>query len=157
GSIIRPAAFCGVVGYKPSFGLVAIAGTKTYAPSLDTIGGFARDVADIAWFIAALTDRANLVPAQAPARPRIGAYRPPPWLEAQPATVAALEAAATSLSRAGAVVTEQRSFAPFDALVSAQQAIMGYEGVRSFAWERFHRGDAIMPRTAKLLADGAAV
>jgi Asp-tRNA(Asn)/Glu-tRNA(Gln) amidotransferase A subunit family amidase len=157
GSIIRPAAFCGVVGYKPSFGLVAIAGTKTYAPSLDTIGGFARDVTDIAWFVAALTDRPNLVPREPPSRPRIGLYRPVPWHAAQPAAVAALEAAATSLSRAGAVVAERAPFAPFDALVPAQLAIMGYEGVRSFAWERFHRADAIMPRTAALLADGAAV
>src|SRR5215472_3951096 len=157
GSIIRPAAFCGVVGYKPSFGTVAIAGTKIFAPSLDTIGGFARDVSDIAWFIAALTDRPNLLPREAASRPRIGLYRTEPWREAAPATVAALEAAAAALARAGALVAERRPFAAFDGLDRAQQTVMGYGGVRSFAWERFHRADAIMPRTAALLADGAAV
>jgi Asp-tRNA(Asn)/Glu-tRNA(Gln) amidotransferase A subunit family amidase len=157
GSIIRPAAFCGVVGYKPSFGTVAIAGTKIFAPSLDTIGGFARDVSDIAWFIAALTDRANLVPREPASRPRIGLYRTEPWREAAPATVAGLEAAAAALARAGALVAERRPFAAFDGLDRAQQTVMGYEGVRSFAWERFHRADAIMPRTAALLTDGAAV
>jgi Asp-tRNA(Asn)/Glu-tRNA(Gln) amidotransferase A subunit family amidase len=157
GSIIRPAAFCGVIGYKPSFGLVAIAGTKIFAPSLDTIGGFARDVTDIAWFIASLTGRPNLVPLEAASRPRIGVFRTEPWREAQPSTVAALEAAAAALARAGAVVAERGAFAPFAALVPAQQTIMAYEGVRSFAWERLQRANEIMPRTATLLADGAAV
>jgi Asp-tRNA(Asn)/Glu-tRNA(Gln) amidotransferase A subunit family amidase len=157
GSIIRPAAFCGVVGYKPSFGTVAIAGTKIFAPSLDTIGGFARHVSDISWFIGALTDRPNLVPSEPASRPRIGLYRTEPWREAEPATIAALEAAAAAFARAGAVIAERGTFAPFATLVRAQQTIMGYEGVRSFAWERFHRADAIMPRTATLLADGATV
>src|SRR5260370_7443442 len=85
GSIIRPASFCGVVGYKPSFGLVAISGTKALAPSLDTVGGFARDVADIALFIAALTGRPELMPKAPAARPPIAAYRPPPSPHAQPA------------------------------------------------------------------------
>jgi Asp-tRNA(Asn)/Glu-tRNA(Gln) amidotransferase A subunit family amidase len=157
GSIIRPAAFCGVVGYKPSFGTVAIAGTKIFAPSLDTIGGFARDVSDIAWFIAALTDRPNLMPREPASRPRIGLYRTESWRDAAPATVAALEAAAAALARSGALVAERGPFAAFDGLVRAQQTVMAYEGVRSFAWERFHRAEAIMPRTAALLADGAAV
>src|SRR5579885_2458435 len=97
GSIVRPASFCGVVGYKPSFGLVATAGVKPLAPSLDTIGGFARSVADVALFIAALTDRRDLVPSAPAARPRIGIYHTEPWDHAQPATAAALEAARRAL------------------------------------------------------------
>ena len=45
GSVIRPASFCGVFGSKPTFGSVTTAGMKFVAPSLDTIGWFARDVA----------------------------------------------------------------------------------------------------------------
>ncbi len=48
GSIIRPAAFCGVVGFKPSFGTINRAGLKFAAESFDTIGMMARDVDDIA-------------------------------------------------------------------------------------------------------------
>jgi Asp-tRNA(Asn)/Glu-tRNA(Gln) amidotransferase A subunit family amidase len=44
GSVIRPASFCGVHGFKPSFGTVSAAGVKSFAPSLDTVGWFARDV-----------------------------------------------------------------------------------------------------------------
>ena len=48
GSIIRPAAFCGIAGYKPSFRLVPTVGTKTFSWSLDTVGFFAASVADVA-------------------------------------------------------------------------------------------------------------
>src|SRR5437868_11415657 len=54
GSVIRPAAFCGVVGYKPSFGAISHNGVHPFAPSLDTVGVFARSVADAAWFGACL-------------------------------------------------------------------------------------------------------
>ena len=54
GSVIRPAAFCGVVGYKPSYGHFAAAGMKANTEWLDTIGAYARSVEDIALFRAAL-------------------------------------------------------------------------------------------------------
>src|SRR5260370_35585344 len=112
GSIILPASFGGVVGYKPSFGLVAISGTKALAPSLDTVGGFARSVADIALFIAALTGRPELVPKAPAARPRIGVYRTQPWEPAQPATVAALDDARGRPARAGATTAGRPASAP---------------------------------------------
>jgi Asp-tRNA(Asn)/Glu-tRNA(Gln) amidotransferase A subunit family amidase len=157
GSIIRPASFCGVVGYKPSFGLVPIAGTKALAPSLDTIGGFARNVADIAFFVAALTDRPDLVPEQPAARPRIGVYRTPPWDQAQPATIAALEDAHERLARAGAILAERPAFPSFERLVPAQLAIMNYEMARNLAWERLERRDLVTERTAGLFADGVKI
>ena len=48
GSIIRPAAFCGVYGYKPSFGRISRHGVLQQSPPLDTVGVFARDLADLA-------------------------------------------------------------------------------------------------------------
>jgi len=156
GSIIRPASFCGVVGYKPSFGLVAISGTKALAPSLDTVGGFARSVADIALFIAALTGRPELVPTAPAARPRLGVYRTQPWDQAQPATIAALDEARERLARAGARLVERPSFAAFDRLVAAQLAIMGHEMARNLAWERNNRPSEVMPRTAGLFVEGMA-
>jgi hypothetical protein len=47
GSIIRPAAFCGVVGFKPSFGAIPRAGAKLLAHSLDTVGVMARSVDNV--------------------------------------------------------------------------------------------------------------
>src|SRR5262249_28598646 len=69
GSIIRPAAYCGVVGYKPSFGLVPRAGVKALADSLDTVGVIAARVEDAAFFIGVLTDRRGLRDAALPAAP----------------------------------------------------------------------------------------
>jgi Asp-tRNA(Asn)/Glu-tRNA(Gln) amidotransferase A subunit family amidase len=157
GSVLRPASFCGVVGMKPSFGLIATAGTKPLSPSLDTIGGFARSVADVALFIAALTDRPELLPEAPAAAPRIGIYQPAPWDRAEPATLAALAAARDKLGRAGAILAEHGPFPAFDGLAAAQSTIMSYEAARSLAWERLNRGTEIMPRTAALLAEGIAV
>jgi Asp-tRNA(Asn)/Glu-tRNA(Gln) amidotransferase A subunit family amidase len=157
GSIIRPASFCGVVGMKPSFGLIATAGTKILAHSLDTIGGFARSVRDMALFIAALTQRPELMPAAPAPRPRIALYRGEAWGAAAPETDATLDAARERLARAGATVSEQRPFAAFAELARAQAAIMNHEAVRNLAWERRNRGSEIMPRTAAMLAEGLAV
>ncbi|MBP6020321.1 MAG: hypothetical protein KA735_12590 [Burkholderiaceae bacterium] len=56
GSTIRPAAYCGVVGYKPSFGLINRSGLKPLAESLDTIGIMSRSVADTALLMHTLGD-----------------------------------------------------------------------------------------------------
>ena len=157
GSVIRPASFCGVVGYKPSFGLIAPAGTKPLSPSLDTVGGFTRGVADMAFVIGALADRPDLAPKAPAARPRIGVYRTQPWDQVQPATTAALDEARERLGRAGALVTERPAFDAFDRLVTTQIEIMNYESVRNLAWERLNRASEIMPRTAALLAEGLSV
>ena len=55
GSLIRPAAFCGVVGYKPSHNRVPRAGVKSLSETLDTVGGFGRCVRDVALLGAVLT------------------------------------------------------------------------------------------------------
>src|SRR5207253_1426845 len=67
GSIIRPAAYCGVVGFKPSFGVIARAGVKPLADSLDTIGTMARNVADAAFLAGILGGRPGLREVAMPA------------------------------------------------------------------------------------------
>jgi Asp-tRNA(Asn)/Glu-tRNA(Gln) amidotransferase A subunit family amidase len=70
GSVIRPAAFCGVYGFKPSFGLIARPGVLSQAPSLDTVGAFGRTLEDVAL----LVDAAQSYDARDPAS--IAASRP---------------------------------------------------------------------------------
>src|SRR5579864_444029 len=92
GSVIRPAAFCGVVGFKPSFGLIPRAGAKMLADRLDTIGTMARDVADAAFFAGVVAGRPALRDVAMPATPpRFGLYRTPMWQAAAPSTAAAIE------------------------------------------------------------------
>src|SRR5436305_2194735 len=107
GSVIRPASYCGVVGFKPSFGVIPRAGVKMLADSLDTIGTMARNVADAAFFAGVLGGRPGLRDVAMPdAAPRFGLYRTPMWDEAEPSTGAALDHARAALERAGARVAD---------------------------------------------------
>jgi amidase len=106
GSVIRPAAFCGVVGYKPSFGMIPRAGTKPLAESLDTIGVIARSVADAALFAGVLTGRRELLDAAAPvrlghARVELGLCLTHQWPMAAPETRALFERLPDILARGG--------------------------------------------------------
>ncbi len=56
GSVIRPASYCGIIGYKPSFGRISRRGVQTQSPSLDTIGVFSRDIRDAALLVDTLSD-----------------------------------------------------------------------------------------------------
>src|SRR3954451_23156445 len=48
GSVLRPASYCGICGFKPSFGLLSMEGVLPFAPSLDTVGLFTESAADMA-------------------------------------------------------------------------------------------------------------
>jgi Asp-tRNA(Asn)/Glu-tRNA(Gln) amidotransferase A subunit family amidase len=159
GSIIRPASYCGVIGYKPTFGLVNRCGVKLLAESLDTLGVFARTVEDAALLVGALTGREALLalaPVETP--PRIGIASCPAWdAAAEPETRAALESAAAVLSRAGARVAAVRLPAEFDELDEAIEEIYGYESSRSLAYERSRRAEGLSPRLRSSLDQGAEV
>jgi Asp-tRNA(Asn)/Glu-tRNA(Gln) amidotransferase A subunit family amidase len=157
GSIIRPAAYCGVVGYKPSFGLIQRAGVKALADSLDTIGCLARTVEDAAYFVGVLTDRRGLREVSAPLPPRFGLCQTPMWAEAEPATVAALDRARAALLAAGARVDDIAVPAEHRGLAEAQDKIMRHEMVRSLAWERIWHSAQISPALAKMLDYGMTI
>src|SRR5215472_2842684 len=133
GSILRPASYCGVVGYKPSFGLVPRAGVKVLADSLDTVGVLARNVEDAAFFIGVLTDRRALRDVEALLPPRIGFCRTPMWDDAEPATIAALDRARSALLAAGARIDEIPVPDDHQGLVAAHDTIMSYEMTRALA------------------------
>ena len=84
GSVIRPAAYCGVVGFKPSFGLFPPAGMHVNTESLDTVGIMARSVGDIALFRAALMAIPYEPPAMPERPPRLALCRTPHWERALP-------------------------------------------------------------------------
>jgi Asp-tRNA(Asn)/Glu-tRNA(Gln) amidotransferase A subunit family amidase len=153
GSIIRPASYCGAVGYKPTHGNFPIAGIKALAPSLDTLGGFARSVADLALLRAAMLGApAALAPLSGP--PRIGLYRTPQWPDATADTHTVLETAAQQLARAGAEVRDAAFTPEFADLAAAQETIQGFEGVRCCAYELMHHREQLSPRLLELMEAG---
>ncbi len=136
GSILRPAAYCGVVGYKPSFGLISRAGMKIMSDSLDTIGVMARSVADCALFAGAVSGHDLGFPDTKPGRPpRVGICRSPSWDQALPETVALLERVTIALDRAGAAVSARELPPHIAALTTAHPVVMNNESARALGWE----------------------
>lgn len=158
GSVIRPAAYCGITGYKPSFGLLPRGGVKTGSDTLDTVGVFSRSIEDAAYFIAALTRQPELqLKPWTGAAPRIGICRGFQWSRVQPEMAAAMETAAAALSRAGAVVKEITLPARFEGMAAAQATIMSYEGGANRADDVLRNGDRMDPRLAEQCRKGLAV
>ena len=136
GSVIRPAAFCGVVGYKPSFGMISRMGMKIMADSLDTVGVMARSVADCAFFAGAVSGRDLGNPDAIPERgPGVGLCRTPHWDQATPETQALLARVAKALVRRGARVEERDLPKSFAALEQAHNVVVNAESAAALGWE----------------------
>ena len=154
GSVIRPAAFCGVFACKPSFGAVNRAGLKFDAESLDTIGVFGRTVEDLALALEPLTGRAAPEFQAVENRPRVGLCRTPCWKDADVASQANLEAAAHALSKAGARVHNFELPPGSDQLFDRHKVIMGYENARALAWEYYNYPEKISADLKPRLDEG---
>lgn len=151
GSNIRPAAYCGIVGYKPSFGTINRAGLKSLAESLDTIGVMARTVEDCALLVHAVSARALPDFASRLQPPRIGFCRTSRWNDASRATQSALESAAAAAAKAGAQIRDFELPANFDRLFEEQLIVMNYEGARGLAHERFTHPELLSEGLRKTL------
>lgn len=161
GSIVRPAAYCGVVGYKPTFGLVECSGVKTLARSFDTVGTFTRSVRDAALLVSVMASRPILAAIDPHVQPRIGVYFPPWSSSADPAALAVLRHAAAVLRQAGLTVVDVDRIEGFERLLGAQQAVMDWDMVHGLFFEletasdRIDRvtRDALLQRKARLSPD----
>jgi Asp-tRNA(Asn)/Glu-tRNA(Gln) amidotransferase A subunit family amidase len=158
GSLIKPAAYCGVVGFKPSFGLINRAGVKLVSETLDTIGVIARSVADCALFAGVVSGQDLGDPDIRPERaPRIGVCRSPAWSKAQPETRLLLADVAAALSRAGAQITEHELPSDFDAAFETFPYVLNREAAHGLGWELSHARNQISPPLAEQLDAGLAV
>jgi Asp-tRNA(Asn)/Glu-tRNA(Gln) amidotransferase A subunit family amidase len=138
GSIIRPASFCGIVGYKPSFGKISTAGVKSLAPSLDTLGCFGRSIEDVALGVAAMSGDHRLAHvSDLHNKPRIGICKTPEWQSASPETRSALALArfTAELIAKGKVIDIELP-SQLQKLTQIQTRIMLSEMSRSLAFER---------------------
>ena len=155
GSVIRPAAFCGLVGFKPTYGEFPRAGIKPCADSLDTVGLLARSVEDIAFMRSALipAPRPESTAASPAKQPRIGLVRTDSWSRAEPAARTCLEAAAQRLQQAGANVTDV-DVPSWNELLEAQHVIMHFELARSFADEALRHPESLSAQLRDQIATG---
>jgi Asp-tRNA(Asn)/Glu-tRNA(Gln) amidotransferase A subunit family amidase len=144
--VIRPAAYCGVVGFKPSFGLFPPAGMRINTEALDTVGIMARSVGDIALFRAAMMAISYSAPRTPETAPRLGLCRGPHWEEAQPEGRAVLQAAVERLGAAGAAISETE-LPPECAEADEWQRVLGsFEGLRNHMPELYRHEALLSPR-----------
>jgi Asp-tRNA(Asn)/Glu-tRNA(Gln) amidotransferase A subunit family amidase len=142
GSVNRPASYCGILGYKPTFGLVDRTGVKQTCESLDTVGLLGRELEDlrlgaVALGVASLDSVGAASPVPGP--PRLAFAPTEVWGAVEPDAAGAIEAWVEGLRGRG-VEVDDLELPGYERLAEAQETIQDYETARSLAPEfRDHR------------------
>ena len=157
GSVIRPAAYCGVAGFKPSFRLIPTVGMKAFSWSLDTVGVFGASVEDVAFGVAQTTARDLNIDSAVSNAPSIALARTHVWSEASADMQAAVEHAARAASAAGAKVTETTLPEIFEETTLCHRIIQDYEAFRTLAYEYDTHRERLGPILRKQLAEAARI
>ncbi|GJD37581.1 amidase [Methylobacterium bullatum] len=136
GSVIRPAAYCGVVGMKPSFGLLPTVGMKCFSWTLDTLGLFTAGVADAALALAQMTGRPGIdLPTTNPGTPRIGVVLQDFCADAEPEALDALERVRAAAEAIGSRVCDVVLPAVFAEAFGFHGTIQDFEAAQALNWE----------------------
>jgi len=153
GSLIRPAAFCGVFAVKPTHGVVPLEGVQPLTPFLDTIGYMARSIEDLQAFFALVAQ--SQAQDEGERRPlRIGLYRPPGWNRAEPETKFVVEAVAAQLANSGVQVNEVVLPSPFTDLLPVHRTILCCGIAEALA--PYYAAGPVSESLAAILAEGRA-
>ena len=160
GSVIRPAAFCGVVGFKPTAGLIPTRGVLRFSPSLDQVGTFARSVADAARAAAIMAgeqlsawghDRSTRRPL------RLAVVHPPEWDDAELAAREAFDAVLELAHSAGAAVDVLQMPPGLADAVSVHRVLMAAEAHRFIGRLLAGGREGCSPQLRVLLEEGGAI
>jgi Asp-tRNA(Asn)/Glu-tRNA(Gln) amidotransferase A subunit family amidase len=158
GSTIRPASYCGIAGFKPSFGVLPTAGMKCFSWSLDTVGLFARTVAEVREFAQAVSGgRVQQLPQRHPRQWRIGVPRSYVWGDVSPSAAKAMQEAIARLRAAGATVIDCDLPQWAADCFRAHDAVQGWEAARTLAHEFEHHRDQLSPLLRDYLAEARKV
>jgi Asp-tRNA(Asn)/Glu-tRNA(Gln) amidotransferase A subunit family amidase len=149
GSVLRPASYCGVTGFKASFGLLSMEGVLPFAASLDTLGFFTHTPADML----ALWESMGH-PAGATEDFALGA--PDPMPEVEPAMAAAFQDALSRLRRAGVSIRSLDIAGMLARLDEASTTVMFYEGAR-FHHRRYEEHASRLADLADLVREGLSI
>ncbi|MCR9136083.1 MAG: amidase [Alphaproteobacteria bacterium] len=157
-SLIRPAAYCGVLGYKASHGAFDLQGVMGLAPSLDTLGLLAREVEDLVLARSVLCGRSDRVPPDFDETPpRIALMRGPHWWDGSIEMRDVCQRALDHFAARSADVGELTHPEVFDRLTEHQATVMAFEAARSRIFEYSRYRDRISPQFCDLVETGLAV
>lgn len=155
GSVIRPAAFCGIVGFKPSYDRIPTAGILYFSRAVDHLGLFTQDVAGAA--LAASVLCRDWRPVTDGGRPRLGIPEGPYLEQATPEALTALAEQIARLQAAGYEVRRVPLFPDIATLNARHRRLIAFEFAQEHA-RLFTRYEALYrPRTAALIREGQAV
>jgi amidase len=165
GSVIRPASYCGVVGFVPTRGVVPRAGVKAVSDTLDVVGAFARSVEDVALVTASLALQSQWQHAHGRAQAPAIAWTATPWsAQLAPSMLAALERVARLLAGRGARVREiawpydaKDGQPPFTRLADAQRTVQLFETARALGPEAQYRRELLSQRLTALIDEGRTI
>jgi Asp-tRNA(Asn)/Glu-tRNA(Gln) amidotransferase A subunit family amidase len=158
GSTIRPASYCGIVGFVPSFQILPLAGVKMQAQSFDHLGVLARSVEDATIVTEAIIGSEGAFGAPDLTRPpRIGFCPSPHWPQAHDSTRRVMDEAIALLRRSGAAVEDADFPASFADVLDAHMTILVYEMARAMAFEYFNHRSSLSEKLQALLDRGFAV
>ncbi|MDE0109779.1 MAG: amidase [Bryobacterales bacterium] len=152
GSVLRPASFCGVVGFKPSLGALPLGGVMRFAPTLDHAGLFAASAEDMAFAWRALAS----APAQAGAA-ALAIIGWPPEGHLTPDMAVCFRAAMKTLASAGMPIRQVPRPGFMDALPTALHTVMAFEAAREHSERYREHGPAIGDKLAALLEEGLGI
>lgn len=156
GSTIRPASFCGVAGYKPTFSILPTAGMKCFSWSFDTIGLFAAGVRDVAYLAQVLSGR-QLAIKGISSSPVFGVPDSYPWTEPSANADAVLDIAVRAIENAGGRIRRVR-FAPWMTdMIAAHDTIQSYEAYQALGFEYDRHRAGLSPMLAAFLERAAHV
>lgn len=158
GSILRPATYCGVVGFKPTKDTVVYDRTRVYSPHLDTLGSMGRTVPDAALLLQGMVGDERFDPdARHEGELKVGLYRTPYYDAAEDYVRGHYEANVETLRGSGAVVTEASMPKEFDELSELQDIVMSYDLNKVFAEHRRDHFDLLDPDLIAYCDQGAQV
>jgi len=157
-STMRPASFCGIIGFKPSYGRISMAGIKPLAGSLDTAGVFARTVSDAALIASVMAGRNDWgSDGNTGSAPSLRIARTPDWDHVLPEAVSSVEKAAHMLLDEGATLEDHATPEIFDDLSNAQNTVLAFEAAREFSSEWLYHRQQLSPQIAGLIEEGLAL
>ena len=155
-SVIRPAAFCGVIGYKASVGQFPLNGVLTLSYSMDSLGFFVRDVKDLQLLRGILLNQSS---SPAPVKPRrVGLVATPQWCTLDEASQSIIEGVIKNLGAAGVAVGEVEvdGYQGID-LIKAHKTVMAYEASRARAVEFERHSADLSEQFCELMQEGRLI